>query len=358
MIGQMRGKVGGWVITIVIGFIAVVFALEGVFSPKSTRGLHEGSVAGTVNGEPISITDFNKAYERKLEFLKGMMGGKITDEQIKMFRVREGVFQELAQQKLMAQAAFSSGRDPSDEAIRQEIQKMSYFQKDGKFDPAQYRGVLQANNYSPSMFEKMIRDQLAVQNWTESFGNEIRVSDAEVKEEYLLSKNIRSYKIVSIPASAPSAKTGKDGKGPTLTPKAAAEKVATLLKADKKSDAAVNAFLKPFGVTVRDNPGVPESAGFIPGGQDHPELAKDLFGANGLPVGKTKVYESPTRISVVLVTEIKKPDLSKYESAKKDTEIAIKSRKEQALMNAVLKKLMEKAKIDKNPAVVNGSEEA
>ena len=236
MIGQMRGKVGGWIITGIIGFIALVFAFEGVFGPKATRGLHEGAVAGTVNGEPISIGDYNKALERKLEFLKGMMGGKITDEQMKMFRVREGVFQELAQQKLMAQAALSSGRQPSDEAVRQEIVGMSYFQKDGKFDPAQYRATLQANNYSTATFEKMIREQLAVEEWTKSFGNQIRVSDAEVKDEYLHAKNVRSFKIVSIPAAAPPAKAGKDDKAPGMTPKAAAEKVVRALvlpRADK-----------------------------------------------------------------------------------------------------------------------------
>lgn len=361
MIGQMRGKIGGWIITGVIGFIALVFAFEGVFGPKSTRGLHEGAVAGTVNGEPISISDYNKALERKLEFLKGMMGGKISDEQMKMFRVRESVFQELAQQKLMAQAALSSGRSPSDEAVRQEIVGMSYFQKDGKFDPNQYRATLQANNFSTATFEKMIREQLAVEDWTKSIGNQVRVSEAEAKEAYLESKNVRSFKIVSIPASAPAAKAEKDGKKdstPGLTPKEAAEKVATMLKADKKSDEAVNAFLKPFGVTVRENPDVTEAAGFIPGAADHPELTKDLFGENGLAVGKAKVYESPTRISVVLVTSIKKPDLAKYESEKKDTELELKSRKERALMNDVVKKLSEKAKIDLNPAVVSSGGDA
>ncbi len=365
MIGSMRGKVGGWIITGIIGFIALVFAFEGVFGPKATRGLHDGAVAGTVNGESISISDFNKALERKVEMFKGMMGGKLTEEQIKMFRMRESVFQELAQQKLMAQAALSSGREPSDEAVRQEIVGMTYFQKDGKFDPAQYRATLQANNYTTASFEKLIREQLAVEDWTKSFGNQIRVSEAEVKDEYLHAKNVRTFKMVSIPAAAPAAKAkeGKDGKdftAPALSPKAAAEKVAALLKADKKSDETVNAYLKPFGVTVTEHPNVPESANQVPGSQDHPELTKDLYGENGLSVGKAKIYESPARISVVLVTDAKRPDLAKYDAEKKNTQLELKSRKERELMNEVVKKLTEKAKIDTNPAVVTSasSEEA
>ncbi len=60
MLSWIRVKFGTVVIGGIITFIAFVFVFYGVFSPKSTRGLHEGSVAGTVNGDPISISDFNR----------------------------------------------------------------------------------------------------------------------------------------------------------------------------------------------------------------------------------------------------------------------------------------------------------
>ncbi|MBC7387105.1 MAG: SurA N-terminal domain-containing protein [Cryobacterium sp.] len=351
MIGSMRGKVGGYVIVGIIGFIALVFAFEGVFGPKATRGLHEGSLAGKVNGEPITISDYNKALERKTEYLKGMLGGKISDEQMKMFRIREGVFQELVQQKLMAQAALDSGRMPSDEAVREEIMKLPYFLKDGKFDPAQYRAVLEANRYTTAMFEKMIREQLAVEEWTRGFANQVRVSDAEAKEEYLSSKNQRSYKIVSIPAQMP--KSDKTD----LTPKTAVEKVAGMLKADKKADVPVDSLLKPFGVTVREVDDVTPGSPSIVGVADHPEMAKDLFN-DSIPVGKTKVYESSTRMTAILVTAVKKPDLAKFETDKSETMNQIRSRKERELMNDVMKKLTDKASIDPNPAVVGEQTES
>ncbi len=343
MISQMRGKVGGWIVMIIIGFIALVFAFEGVFRPSATNGLHEGAVAGTINGESVSISEYNRELERKLEFLKGITGGTVTEEQMKMFRVRDSVFQEIVQRKLMAQAALKSGRQPSDEAVRQEIINLPYFQKDGKFDPAQYRATLAANNYSTAMFEKMIREQLAVEEWSKSFSTQVRVSETEVKDEYLASKNTRSFKFVSIPVDAP--------KAGDLTPKAAAEKVAALISGDKKSDAAVNAVLKPFNVTVRDSGETSAASGMVPGAQDHPELTGDLFG-DKLTVGKSKVYESPTRITVVYVTSAKKADLSKFEAEKKETQLQIRARKERELMGEVLKKLQENSKIVSNPAVV------
>ena len=60
MLSWIREKFGTVVIGGIITFIAFVFVFYGVFSPKSTRGLHEGAVAGTVNGDSISIADFNE----------------------------------------------------------------------------------------------------------------------------------------------------------------------------------------------------------------------------------------------------------------------------------------------------------
>src|ERR1700733_12819905 len=105
MLNWIREKFGKVVIGGIITFIAFVFVFYGVFSPKSTRGLHEGSVAGTVNGDAIQIGDFNRELNRRIEYFKAYSGGKLTDEQLKSFRLREGVFQELANHKLLIQEA-------------------------------------------------------------------------------------------------------------------------------------------------------------------------------------------------------------------------------------------------------------
>src|SRR6478672_9160999 len=109
MLSWIREKFGTAVIGGIISFIAFVFVFYGVFSPKSTRGLHEGSVAGTVNGDPISIAELNRELNRRMEFFKNIAGGKISDEQLKAFRIKEGVFQELVNRKLMVQEAQHQG---------------------------------------------------------------------------------------------------------------------------------------------------------------------------------------------------------------------------------------------------------
>src|SRR4051794_15984750 len=121
MLSWIREKFGTVVIGGIIALIAFVFVFYGVFSPKSTRGLHEGAVAGTVNGDAISIADFNRELNRRMEFFKNFGGGKLTDEQLKSFRIREGVFHEIANRKLMVQEAWRQGLVASDEEVREKI---------------------------------------------------------------------------------------------------------------------------------------------------------------------------------------------------------------------------------------------
>ena len=111
MISVMRNKFGPKVIGGIVAVIAGIFIFSGVLVPGS--GSQSPSVAGEVNGETVSYTEFSRALNQRIEFFKGMMGGKVTDEQIAQFKIREAVFQDLAQKKLMSQIAKKEGFYPS-----------------------------------------------------------------------------------------------------------------------------------------------------------------------------------------------------------------------------------------------------
>ena len=134
MLSWIREKFGTAIIGAIISLIALVFIFYGIFSPKNTRGLGEGAVAGTVNGDPISLAEFNRAYKQQEEFFKNMAGGKFSDEQLKSFHIRERVFQDLVRKKLMSQEAEHQGLVASEEELRDQIKKVPAFQKSGQFD--------------------------------------------------------------------------------------------------------------------------------------------------------------------------------------------------------------------------------
>jgi parvulin-like peptidyl-prolyl isomerase len=206
MLTWIREKFGTGVIGGIIAFIAFVFVFYGIFSPKSTRGLHEGAVAGVVNGDSISIYQFNRELSRRVEFYQKLSGGKLTDEQIKAFRIKDAVFRELANQKLLAQEAVRLGLLASDDEIREKIKEIPVFQKEGRFDLVSYQQTLESNRYTPAAFERMVGEELSVQKWGSFVRKRVHVSERELQQEFQISQDQRNIKYVVL-----NQETGKKG---------------------------------------------------------------------------------------------------------------------------------------------------
>jgi hypothetical protein len=410
MLTWIREKFGKVMIGGIVALLSAVFIFYGVFSPKSTRGMGDGAVAGTVNGDSISIAEFNRAYARQLEFFKKMLGGaKISDDQLKNFHIRENVFQELARRTIMIQQASAMGYVPSNEEIREKILEIPAFQKDGKFDMATYKAVLDANSYTPASFEKMLRDDTAVEKWQDYFRNRVNVSEGEIRQNFISSEDKRNIKYVLLTsdtgkkdlkvspeevqkflgdsAKANLAKTQFESrketefKGKTFDSvkdqiardlivssnqagiaKAndeLAQKVLAVLTANKNSDAQVAKLLKPYGVDVKNTGMVGRETQYVPGLGEAKDLMADAF-AEKSPIdptqgGKVKKYDFPGRVLIAVVSETQKPDLTKLVSRHDTVAREIIAKKERTLFEAWLKVQTEKAKIDANPSVVGGN---
>lgn len=371
----------------------------------------EGAVAGTVNGDSIPLSEFNHAYNRQLEFFKSMMGGaKISEEQIKQFHLKEQVMQELVRRRVMLQEAQKQGYLPSDEEVRARIGEMQAFQTNGKFDMNQYKRVLEANSYTPSSFEKMLRDDLAVEKWQDYFRARVNVSEMEIQQQFLLSGDKRNIKYVLLtneagkrdvpidsaevqkfladPVKINLVKNQYEGrkenqyKGKSFDSvkaeiahdlialtqidkikkanEAIAQRVAAVMTANKGSDAAVNKILKPYGVEVKLTGFINREAQHVPGIGDAHELMADAFAPKS-PIdpaqgGKVKAYPSNSWILLAVVTESQKPDSSKLTADHDTLAKQIIARKERTLFESWLMETTKKAKIDINPSVMGDKE--
>ena len=410
MLSWIREKFGTVVIGSIIAFIAFVFIFYGVFSPKSTRGLHEGAVAGTVNGDPISIGEFNRELNRRMEFFKSIGGGKITDEQLKAFRIKEGVFQELANRKILIQEAQRHELVASDEEIREKIQEIPAFQKEGKFSVTAYKQVLEANNYTPASFERLVREDSSAQRWEHYFQDRVSVSEGELKKEFMNSQDQRNLKYVlltsdsakkNVSVSNDEAKkfledTSKvnlakqkyeEGKGGLYKGQKfddvkeaiaksilaagrleeiqkvndeLAEKVLQAWAKSPTNDAPVNAVLKASGVQVKATGMVSKNQFSLPGLGDVRGILADAFAEksaiNPKLGGKAKKYSLPGRTVVAWVSEVKTPDLTQFPAAKEGLMKQLLGKKTRELYQEWMKKVTAKAQIDMNPAVVGNTD--
>lgn len=338
----VRGKLGPWVVGIIIGFIALVFIFSGVFNPSSTQGMHGGAVAGAVDGEPISVQEYQRALTQQIEFFKQFGGGEVPESM--MGRIKENVFNELVMKRLKQQEARKMGLTPSDDEIRAKVQEVPAFQKNGKFDLLQYKQVLEANGYSAGQFEKMIREDLLVQKLDQYFRARVQVSETELKAEYALSNNRRKLKYVLFMEEG-------EKKDPAVA--VALNDAMAMMKSgdDVKVDKPLNDKLKPMKQEVR-TVSLTELDQNIPGIGEAPELLKEAFQDPSPLQGKAKRFQLPGRVVVALISKTEKPDWSKFPLEKERLENMLKYRKEQELVQTHIKDATAKAKIEKNAAVV------
>ena len=360
MIGAMRSKMGPKVIGGVIAVIAFVFIFYGIFMPGSGGGgAGAPSVAGEVNGETISYSEFSRALNQRVEFFKNLMGGKVSDEQMEQFHIREAVFQDLAQKKVLAQIAKKEGFFPSIEQIREQILKMDVFKKDGHFDKVAYKNVLAANQYSPTRFEDLIGQDIMEQNFKTFMGELAYVAPDEVNHELRAAKERKKVKYVYIDNEAARKMLPKDLKADEQSKKLD-EKVESLSKEilpalSSGSDAKINGLLKDQKITVKNSDWLNAQQNVIPGVGSIRAIQSDLLAMRkGDPARKFSLMGGTLYASV---SEQEVFDPAKI-TAKEKTETLTKlqSQKQSEILSEFIKASMKKANVTRNDKVVVGKQ--
>lgn len=412
MLTWIREKMGAFMVSVIMGFIAIVFIFSGVFNPKATRGLHEGAVAAKVNGEAISISEFSQAVNRQIEMFKGFGGGKLTEAQIKAFGIVDGVLNQLVSRKVLVQTALKTGYAPGDAEVRDEIQKIKAFQKEGQFDLLTYRAVLEANHHTPSSFERLMREDLAAQKIQEQFRRLAKVSEDEVTQEFLANHRKRTLryvvlssevgkKLISVDDKQVEAfmkdvandarikmefeqRKNTDLKGKKIDDAATrrmlardlvagqksaeiwlknvelGKQIAAMLSTDKASEDKINHLLKETSEKVRDSGPLSVSNPFLPNVGRADEIVEKVFGKDSRAIdlksgGKPAMVELKDRSMVVVYGLVAKEDadLAKLPEARDELIRQIANRKENELFQEFIQNLTKAAKVDRNEEVIN-----
>lgn len=137
-----------------VGIITVPFALFGVGS-YFTAAIDTD--AATVNGEEISVQQFQTALLQQQDRMRQMFGGRVPDGLLENPQMREGALEQLIQQQLMVQRVQNQNYTVSDAELAKSIRERQDFQVNGVFDQARYEQILAANRMSNAVFEESAR---------------------------------------------------------------------------------------------------------------------------------------------------------------------------------------------------------
>ncbi|HTL12501.1 MAG TPA: SurA N-terminal domain-containing protein [Bdellovibrionota bacterium] len=406
MLAVMREKFGPVFIGTFVAAISFVFVFWGIWGKGAGMGGMSGTDAGAVNGEPIPLSEFNKELNRRLEMYKGL---NLNEEQIKQFHIRESVFEDMVDRKLMLQKAESLGMQPGDAEVRESIMQIPAFQTDGKFDRPKYEQLLAANHYTLSGFEEMVRKDVQSGFWRRYLKSFVKVSDEEIQQEFVQTKERRKFKYVYLTAASGQkgvkvdptqlmeffknpdkerqAKTrfelAKDtrfkgkkfedvkmeiardiiaSESPDLARKANDELAGRVLGMLAPADAAdkkLNDVLKGFDTSVKDSGWVMRRNRFLPGVGEAETLFKEAFSDkpsfDPKTGGKAKRFDLPGGILLVLMTGTEHPDMAQLNAEEKNRLFEqLAYRKENDLQEQWSHTLRENAKVARNQQLFAG----
>ncbi|MBI3017906.1 MAG: SurA N-terminal domain-containing protein [Deltaproteobacteria bacterium] len=190
-----------FLLTIFIGVISVVFIFWGFYGDLSRRQLRKTDVA-SVNGEHISVQEFQKQYEYTLRLYQNLLKDKFTPEMAEQFNLKQVTLNQLIDQKLIVQGAQALKLHVSDEEVRDTIIQTVFFQKNGQFDKEHYLNLLKANRLTPTEYENNIRLDLLQGKILTLLKDHIKISDEEVLKNYVLKNEKANLEFVRIDPQA------------------------------------------------------------------------------------------------------------------------------------------------------------
>jgi len=160
MLEDIREKSQGLTAKIILGLIILTFAVAGVGSYTNSV---DTSVA-TVNGEAITQQAFNKAYQAQRGRMAqqfGEMFDTLSNDANYMANFRQGVLDNLINEKLIDQNSEALAIRVSDLRLKETIREMPEFQVDGVFDNNRYLAIInQAGFFQSSDFRDYLRVEM------------------------------------------------------------------------------------------------------------------------------------------------------------------------------------------------------
>lgn len=169
MLQAIRDKVTGWIAYGIIFLISIPFALWGV---NSYLGGGEVPPAATVNGEDISLQEFDRAYSNYRQRLAQLFGGAIPESFGGEAILRSQVLNQLVEETALRQYIEEQKYRIADADLGRRIRNMDEFKRDGQFDAEIYDAQLRSIGLSPVGFEY----QLRLSGSMEQFQNGIRAT--------------------------------------------------------------------------------------------------------------------------------------------------------------------------------------
>ncbi|MFQ5691749.1 MAG: SurA N-terminal domain-containing protein [Nitrospinota bacterium] len=198
MLKFMRQYASSWFIKIMLSMIIVTFV--GFFGWSAVRGPFTRDVIATVNGEPISLGEYQNAYRRMYDLFQRVYGDSLDQAALDRLQIGRQALETLIRTRLQTQQARLAGLRVSDEELSRYIQSQPTFQRNGRFDRAFYLDILRRSRVPVSTYEAEQRQTLLLRKLEAVIRDSVKVSRPEIEEAFRWSRERVKVKYLLLPA--------------------------------------------------------------------------------------------------------------------------------------------------------------
>lgn len=184
MLQSIRDKASGWVASIALGAIAVVFIFWGVDFQSNAN-----TFAAKVDGTKISAETVRNAWQRRQSQLQQMMRGELPPELAKA--QQQAILDEQIRSTLLTQRADKLGYRIGDEELANRIREFPELQVDGKFSRDRYAMLLRQQGRTEPQFEADLRSNMAIVQLQSGVMQSAFVLPYELERRFALEKQER-----------------------------------------------------------------------------------------------------------------------------------------------------------------------
>jgi len=198
MLTKIREKSQGAFAGVILTVICVPFVLWGI-----NNYINDGqeSPVVTVGKKDFYQRDVNKAYEKYQQSLGGLTVDDAT--------IKSQALSKLIKDEVLLQYVHQKGLTIADDAIRDFVHNLPYFQTDGKFDEAKYKQMLSSQRMASPEFVAQIKNALVMEQFQQSILNSSFATPYDLERVFKIQNQQRDVEYVTIPATA-SAETPSD----------------------------------------------------------------------------------------------------------------------------------------------------
>jgi peptidyl-prolyl cis-trans isomerase D len=190
---------------LIFGAIIVVFVVafgQGSMGFTSMGG-PTAAYAAKVNGQEISVREFQTAYGSMLQAYQQQSGGQFDERMAEQLGLKDTVLDRLVERRLLVEVARDTGLAVSDDEVAKAIREIPAFQRDGQFDFPTYKAVLaNAVGLTPEKFEDEVRGDLLREKMIQQVRQAAKASDEEVREEFRRDNDKAALTFVRFAATA------------------------------------------------------------------------------------------------------------------------------------------------------------